>query len=141
MSAKRVSVATGYGVSALTPRAKEYAVPVAEPDDLDDDIEYLVDSGADFDILNLKKGMKMVKRHVREAQGEKDVQTGGGDVTITHGVRAQVASWDLPNDFFLLKDAPTLMSMGKRTRTGPFSFFHGNRKVLHVLLMVRLLTL
>ena len=43
---------------------------------------------ADFDILNLKKGVKMVKRRVRKTVGEQDVQTGGGDVSITHGIRA-----------------------------------------------------
>ena len=66
-SAKCIAISTGYGDSALLPRACECAVPVAGPADFDEDMEFIVDSGADFDILNLKHGMKLVKRYVRDA--------------------------------------------------------------------------
>ena len=49
-SAQYIAITTGYGDSALLPRARECAVPVATEEDLDDEIEYLIDSGADFDI-------------------------------------------------------------------------------------------
>ena len=107
---------------------QECAVPIADPGHLEEDIEYIVDSGADFDILNYKKGMRMVRRFVREASGDNEVQTGGGNTSITQGVRAQVAQWDLPNDLFLLKDSPSLLSQGKRVKTGRFTFIHCNRK-------------
>ena len=68
-SAKCIAITTGYGDSALTPRVQECAVPIADPGHLEEDIEYIVDSGADFDILNYKKGMRMVRRFVREASG------------------------------------------------------------------------
>ena len=127
-SAKYIASSVGYGDSALVPNGKEYAVPIAEPEELDEDIEYLIDTGADFDILNLKKGMRMVKRHVRRASDEQSVNSAGGKILMTEGIRAKVASWDLPNDFFLLKDSPSLLSTGKRTLTGPFTFVQNNRK-------------
>ena len=55
-SAKYIATTIGYGDSALIPHARECAVPIADPCDLDEDVEYLIDTGADFAFSISKRG-------------------------------------------------------------------------------------
>ena len=48
--------------------------------------------------------------------------TAGGERNANDGLRIQVAWWDGPNDYLLLKDSPNLLSIGSRTQAGEFSF-------------------
>ena len=48
--------------------------------------------------------------------------TAGGERQANDGARIQVAWWDGPNDFLLLKDSPSLMSIGSRCQSGQFTF-------------------
>jgi hypothetical protein len=121
---KSVAASTAFCETALMPQAGEPHVPVATATDFDDDIVYLIDSGADLDVLNLRKGVRSAKSLVRSLRKDVPANTGGGKVSIKSGIRAQIADWDIESDIFLLKDSPSLLSSGYRCRNGKFSFHH-----------------
>lgn len=122
--AKRIAATIAYGESTLLAREGEREIPVAAPDDIDENVEYIIDSGADFDVMNKKKGVFFAKRFIRKMASAIGVDTAGGSKSINEGLRAQVAFWECPNDLCLLKDSPSLLSLGKRCRSGPFTYVH-----------------
>ena len=96
---KSVAASTAFCETALMPQAGEHQVPVATATDFDDDIVYLIDSGADLDVLNLRKGVRSAKSFVRSLRKDVPANTGGGKVSIKSGIRAQIADWDMRATF------------------------------------------
>ena len=91
---REIAATTAIGETALQRQDGESQIPVASANELDDDLVYIIDSGADLDIINLKKAMRKVKSYTRSLGKNIPANTGGGEVSIRSGVRAQVADWD-----------------------------------------------
>ena len=107
--------------SALITTHGETEVPCAMPDDVCD-VEFIIDTGADLDILNQKKGMDLLEDHVRKLSESVSFDTAGGGRSAGKGCRIRAAWWDSPQDFLLLRDSPSLITVGERCQHGPFSF-------------------
>jgi hypothetical protein len=99
--------------SVLAKKVGENTIPTVEPDDLYD-VEFIVDGGADLDVLNLKTGPDRIKDFIRRLTTQLDIETAGGSTKANKGARVRVAWWDVPGDFLLLKDSPKLLSVGER---------------------------
>ena len=72
----------------------------------------------------MKKAMRKVKKYARRLKKNMPANTGGGEVSIKSGIRAQVADWDTVTDLLLLKDSPSILSVGHRCRNGKFTYIH-----------------
>jgi hypothetical protein len=99
--------------SVLGVKTGENTLPTVEPDDLYD-VGFIVDGGADLDVLNLKTGQDRIKDFIRRITTQIDIETAGGRTKADKGARVRVAWWDVPGDFPLLKDSPNLLSGGER---------------------------
>ena len=85
------------------------------------DVEFILDTGADYDVLNRKRAMAF-RNFLRKRRDAVTFDTAGGERQASDGARIQVAWWDGPNDFLLLKDSPSLVSVGSRCQAGQFTF-------------------
>ena len=62
---REVAATNAFGESVLQPQDGETHVPIASANELADDMVYIIDSGADLDVINLKKAMRKVKSCTR----------------------------------------------------------------------------
>ena len=101
-------------------RRGEGVIPTVSPDQVAE-VEFIVDTGADFDVFN-KKRAQQFREYMRKLQNEVVFDTAGGERNSTEGLRLQVAWWDGPSDHLLLKDSPSLLCVGSRTQAGVYGF-------------------
>ena len=108
-------VAIASSESVLAKRRGEDNVPVVAPEQLCD-VEFIMDTGADYDVYNRKRAQEF-RDFIRKRTDGVVVDTAGGERKADDGLRMQVAWSDGPNDYLLLKDSPSLMSIGSRTKS------------------------
>ena len=129
---KHVSVENAHSSmeQLLVKNPDETQVPVVKPRYMRSTGIIIVDTGASSDILGTDIATRLYSEYVRPTARTLEFATANQkQVYSANGVRMQIASWDVPTDVVLMKDAPQLMSLGGRCLHAGHSFLWVNQRL------------
>ena len=79
-------------------------------------------SGTSSNVIEASFAREELHDFVRKTNVKLEFDIAKGTAKTSRGIRAQVARWDCPSDYLLMKNSPDLIPLGEKVICGGFSF-------------------